>query len=323
LRRSSFIRPFASAVTANRLRVLFHPPLPEPCLRDFQAHGSPVARFSEGRLSASRLPGFLTFWSTCHPSPCGRLCRVAGEHCCSPAPSERHVNLSVYAAQASRKAPRGTRWGASTPPARYWSGAGGRQTPETAPAASCRHLLCLLSQLVRRSRAETPEGSQPAFAEGDLARRLNPYPPDYGVAFASSLLLYPPSHRRPPYGGPTQREDDGLTTFHGRITDGLGSACSPVARTATAGKGEHPCTWPRTFWFKPVSAFGLSVLTAFISSSPELALPSTLAPDRLGVSSRRLPSREDRPPRWGEVTLSQELRTAGLLRPHVLVGYRW
>ena len=60
--------------------------------------------------------------------------RVAGEHYCSPAPSERHVNLSVYAAQASPKTPRGTRWGASAPPARYWSGADGRNTPETAPA---------------------------------------------------------------------------------------------------------------------------------------------------------------------------------------------
>ncbi len=49
-------------------------------------------------------------------------------------------------------------------------------------------------------------------------------------------------------------------------------------------------------------------------------MPSTLAPDRLGVSSRRVPSRGARPPGKGEVTLSQELRTAGLLRPHVLVG---
>src|SRR5271157_5130431 len=116
---------------------------------------------------------------------------VAGEHCCSPAPSERHINLSVYAAQASLKVPRGTRWGAGAPPARYWSGADERNTPETAPAASCRHLLCLPSQLLRRSRAETPEGSQPAFAAGDLTRRLNPYPSDYRAAFASSLLLYP------------------------------------------------------------------------------------------------------------------------------------
>ena len=104
---------------------------------------------------------------------CPPRCRVAREHCCSPAPSERHVNLSVYAAQASPKAPRGTRWGASAPPARYWSGADGRDTPETAPAASCRHLLCLPSQLFRRSRAETPEGSQPAFAWDDLAGGLN------------------------------------------------------------------------------------------------------------------------------------------------------
>src|SRR5271157_1440605 len=60
--------------------------------------------------------------------------RVAGEHCCSPAPSERHINLSVYAAQASLKVPRGTRWGAGAPPARYWSGADEHNTPETAPA---------------------------------------------------------------------------------------------------------------------------------------------------------------------------------------------
>jgi hypothetical protein len=140
--------------------------------------------------------------------------------------------------------------------------------------------------------------------------------------------LLPSSSTRRPIGDPLaaglpRREDDGLTTFHGRITDGAGSACSPVARTATAGDGRGPCTWPRTVWFKPISAFGLLALTTFISSSPELALPSTLAPDRLGVSSRRIPSREVRPPHRGEVTLSQELRTAGLLGPHVLVGYRW
>ena len=105
--------------------------------------------------------------------------------------------------------------------------------------------------------------------------------------------------------------------------DGLGSASPPVAPTATTGEGRHPCTWPRTFWFKPLSAFGLLDLTTFISSSPELAMPSTLAPDRLSASSRRALSREARPPWVGEVTLSQELRTARLPRPHVLVGYQW
>jgi hypothetical protein len=90
----------------------------------------------------------------------------------------------------------------------------------------------------------------------------------------------------------------------------------------TTGDGRSRCTWPRTFWFKPLSAFGLLDLTTFISSSPGLAMPSTLAPDRIGVGSRRIPSRDIQPPE-GEVTLSQELRTVGLLRPHVLVGFRW
>ena len=120
---------------------------------------------------------------------------------------------------------------------------------------------------------------------------------------------------------------EGRTTGLPRSTDG-----SPMVRALPLRRwlgqrrqeiGGAPCTWPRTVWFKPISAFGLLDLTTFISSSPELALPSTLAPDRLGASSRRFPSREDRPPRWGEVTLSQELRTARLLQPHVLVGYRW
>jgi len=140
--------------------------------------------------------------------------------------------------------------------------------------------------------------------------------------------LPPSSSTRRPIGnrlaaGLPRGEDDGLTTFHGWITDGLGSACSPVARTATAGEGESPAPGHVPFWFKPISVFGLLVLTTFISSSPGLAMPSTLVPDRFNASSRRVPSRETRPPGSGEDTLSQELRTVGLLRPHVLVGYQW
>jgi len=139
--------------------------------------------------------------------------------------------------------------------------------------------------------------------------------------------LLPSSSTRRPIGdhlaaGLPRREDDGLTTFHGCITDGLGSACPPVTRQRRQGKEEAPALGHVPFWFKPVSAFGLLDLTTFISSSPELAMPSTLAPDRIGVGSRRTPSRDIRPLE-GEDTLSQELRTVGLLRPHVLVGYRW
>src|SRR5271165_1505449 len=189
--------------------------------------------------------------------------------------------------------------------------------------ASCCHLLCLPSQLLRRSRAETPEGSQPAFAWGDLARRLNPYPSDYGEAFASSLLLYPPSHQQPPCGGPTPK--GGRRAYHvPRMDHGWYRLClSADGSTATAGEWGAPAPGHLPFWFKPVSAIGLLEITAFISNSPELAMPSTLAPDRRGASSRRVLSRETRPPGSGEVTLSQELRTVGLLRPHVLVGYQW
>ena len=135
---------------------------------------------------------------------------------------------------------------ASAPPARYWSGADQRNTPEAALAVSCCLLLCLPSQLFRRSRAETPEGSQPAFAWGDLAGRLNPYPPDYKAAFASSLILYPPSHRQPPCGGPTP--EGGRRAYHvPRMHHGWMRLCLFAGGSAaTAGEGECPCTWPRT-----------------------------------------------------------------------------
>ena len=126
------------------------------------------------------------------------------------------------------------------PPARYWSGADGRDTPETAPAASCRHLLCLPSQLFRRSRAETPEGSQPAFAWDDLAGGLNPYPLDYRAAFASSLILYPPSHRQPPCGGPTPR--GGRRAYHvPRMNHGWFRLCLSAGGRNGDGRGwENP-----------------------------------------------------------------------------------
>ena len=99
----------------------------------------------------------------------------------------------------------------------------------------------------------------------------------------------------------------------------------PLRRWLDSDGGEErtPCTWPLTFLVQACRAFGLLKFTTFISSSLELAMPSTLAPDRLGASSRRVLSRETRPPGSGEVTLSQELRTVGFLRPHVLVGYQW
>src|SRR2546422_4573763 len=52
---------------------------------------------------------------------------------------------------------------------------------------SHRHLQHLLYRFLPSSRVETPQGSQPACAAGDVAQiGRNPYPPRYRVAFAFS-----------------------------------------------------------------------------------------------------------------------------------------
>jgi len=107
--------------------------------------------------------------------------------------------------------------------------------------ASCRHLLCLPSQLLRRSRAETPEGSQPAFAEGDLTRRLNPYPSDYGAAVAFSLIPSPLSHWLPLQEAYPRGETVGLLRSPSRSTRGLGRAYRPVVQRPRQGTKKPRC----------------------------------------------------------------------------------
>ena len=59
-------------------------------------------------------------------------------------------------------------------------------------------VICSVSQvgwsdgLVRRHPREVSPLARGVISPGGL----NPYPPDYRAAFASSLILYPPSHRR-------------------------------------------------------------------------------------------------------------------------------
>jgi len=50
--------------------------------------------------------------------------------------------------------------------------------------------------MIKLSRAERPEGSLPTFVGGAVADGRNPYPSHYRMAFAFSLVLYPPSYRR-------------------------------------------------------------------------------------------------------------------------------
>ena len=144
-----------SALRAEGLRTSWHPvnvgapPSPWPLFSRLPPHTA-VGRHQRGQVMSRPFPAGYCLMPTpelgkSQRSPIAMIGRVrrrrhrhprrvAGEHYCSPAPSERHVNLSVYAAQASRKVPCGTRWGTSAPPARYWSGADERNMPETAPA---------------------------------------------------------------------------------------------------------------------------------------------------------------------------------------------
>ena len=115
---------------------------------------------------------------------------------------------------------------------------GTRRRPHQQQAA----VICSVSQascsdgLVRRD----PREVSPLSRRVILSKDSTPIRPITG-----RRSLSPSSSTRRPIGnrlaaGLPRGEDDGLTTFHGWITDGLGSACSPVARTATAGEGESP-----------------------------------------------------------------------------------
>jgi hypothetical protein len=89
-----------------------------------------------------------------------------------------------------------------------------------------RHLQHLLYRFLRCSRVETPQGSQPAFASGDVTTRIRP--------ITGRHSLFPTPLPAPPLVGlttslPPFREGRyGLTTFHKVDKDGLGALCSPV-----------------------------------------------------------------------------------------------
>jgi hypothetical protein len=87
------------------------------------------------------------------------------------------------------------------------------------------------------------------------------------------------------------------------------------------GDGESPRAGPHTFWSKPISIFGLFNVTALIGGLLLLTIPpNPSAPTTLVLAVTALPhgATATLP---GEDSLSQELRTVRLLRPHVLVGY--
>ena len=110
------------------------------------------------------------------------------------------------------------------------------------------------------------------------------------------LSLLPSSYSRTPIGLPC-----GTLSLAGDVrgshvpsqsqTNGVGALCPPVALLPMTRNGKIlvPATVP--FWPKPSSTFGLFSVTMFIERSPGFAIPSILAPLRLGADRDIVPSR--------------------------------
>src|SRR5208337_3825002 len=102
-------------------------------------------------------------------------------------------------------------------------------------------------------------------------------PIDYRAALACSLIPPPLSHQRSlqsvfPCGETTGFLRSPFRSFRGEVV--------PLGRWCTIHDGgiRSPRTCPLTFWFKPDSILGLSLVTAFTSTSPGLSCPGLLAP---------------------------------------------
>ena len=119
---------------------------------------------------------------------------------------------------------------------------------------------------------------------------LTLYPIHYRSAFTSSLIPSPQPHQLPLQSAFPRGEATGLLRSSRRTLRGK---VVPFGRWRVIRDGGHcnPRTWPRTFWSKPDSIFGLFLFTAFISTSPGLTRLGLLAPDRRDAGSRRVGSR--------------------------------
>src|SRR5215510_10632650 len=190
----------------------------------------------------------------------------------------------------------------------------------TSRCCHCCHLLCLLYRLAKVSRDARPAWEVSPLARGVMLRVLNSYPPYYRMAFASSRVPYPPPHRlalRLTFPG---GRETGLPRSTRVPLDELGSTCSPVARhlRETMRERLHLATSLLGQAFQPLWLVGSHDVYRQFTSVSHVIPPSL--PTALGLAVVHALSRGTHH-LVGEATLSQELHTAGLPWPHVLVGY--
>ena len=149
-----------------------------------------------------------------------------------------------------------------------------RRRPHLRTLPSETDLLCLPNRLAVGSCPPTPEGSQPAFARGDVSTPIRP------VTGRPSL---PPSSftRRPigsPYGRPTLA--GGRRAYHVASQESswirprldAGGTSSAPDEFAASGPGHLPS------WSKPIQHLWLVFVYDADGGSPRLALPRALGP---------------------------------------------
>ena len=184
-----------------------------------------------------------------------------------------------------------------------------------------RHLLCLLGRFAELSRDERPVGSLLAFARGDIAFSAQPLSAPLQDGFRFLRLPLPAT----PWARLTARlpSSGGLRAYHvpSRRQGWFRPRLSAGGHSVHDGDGTSPRTRPLTFWSKPVSIFGLLQLTAFISDSHMVAMPSNPCALTASMLAVIASPRGSATTLAGVGSLSQGLRTAGLLQPHALVGY--
>jgi hypothetical protein len=179
-------------------------------------------------------------------------------------------------------------------------------------------LLCPLRRFAVDSRPSTPEGSQPAFAWGDVATPIQPvtgWPSLPPSSFTRSLV-------GSPYGPPTLAGR--LRAYHVASREPswvrprlyAGGPSSAPGECKAPGPGHVP------FWSKPISTFGLFFVTTLTAVHLGWPYHAPLVPDRRSAGSRDLGSRSGRHPE-DEDTLSRGLRTPLLPGTHASVGDCW
>ena len=212
---------------------------------------------------------------------------------------QRLCGIRPGSAPPAHDTPHGARlphwpWGQ---PGRYFDRAGDRRSAGAAPARIVTipptDLLCPPRRLAVGSRPPTPEGSQLAFARGDVSTPIRPV--------TGRPSLPPPSFtRRPvgsPRGGPTLA--GGRRAYHVASQESswvrprldAGGTSSAPDEFAASGPGHVP------FWSETVSTFGSSLFTTLAAVHLGWPYHAPLVPDRRGAGSRDLGSRSDRPPR--------------------------